>query len=218
MACFCQLHAEHTLRVGVSEGVPELMDIYDGHLAGSLATTYGCVFESTRYQVEYVSVPLKRGLYYLEKGQLDVLIPLARNPQRDQKLIFGGELIRSEYSYISTEPFDEILERETARFAIVRGFVGSVFIPDSAYHVYEVTRWSQLVPMLTRGRADASIIPTKIAGQVLGDLIDQLHVKPAGVLDASLYISPVHGLSEIKERIQGSVQKCRLQMQTSQES
>ncbi len=128
-----QLRAEVTLRVGISEGVTGVVELSDGELTGALSKPYDCVFDNASIPVEFVSVPpLKRGLYYLESGELDVLIPLARSPpERDESLIFAGELIRADYSYIAFKPIDDLLAQDVLRVAVVRGFVGSLFLPKS---------------------------------------------------------------------------------------
>lgn len=204
-----QLHAEVTLRVGISEGVTGVVEFADGELTGSLSKPYDCVFDNASVPVEFVSVPLKRGLYYLESGELDALIPLARSPERDESLIFAGELIRADYSYVAFKPVDDLLTRDGLRVAVVRGFVGSLFLPNSVDRVEEVNSWAQLAPMLERDRVDVSVIPTMLIEQVMGEKTENAYIKPAGVLEASLYISPKHRGSEVTERILNSVEQCR---------
>ena len=204
-----QLHAEVTLRVGISEGVTGIVEFADGELTGSLSKPYDCVFDNASVPVEFVSVPLKRGLYYLESGQLDALIPLARSPERDESLIFAGELIRADYSFVALKPIDDLLAQDDLRVAVVRGFVGGLFLPGGADQVEEVNSWEQLVPMLERDRVDVSVIPTLLVEKVMGESIEDVYIKPAGVLEASLYISPKHEGSEVTERILDSVEECR---------
>lgn len=204
-----QLHAEETLRVGISEGVTGVVEFSDGELTGALSKPYDCVFDNASIPVEFVSVPLKRGLYYLESGELDALIPLARSPERDESLIFAGELIRADYSYVAFKPIDDLLAQDILRVAVVRGFVGSLFLPKTVDQVEEVNSWEQLVPMLDRDRVDVSVIPTLLLEQVMGDRIEDAYIKPAGVLEASLYISAQHRASEVAERIQKAVEQCQ---------
>ena len=203
--------ADSSIRVGISEGVDGLVDHSDGKLQGTLSSLYKCVFEKSGLEPQYVSIPLKRGLYYLERGHLDALLPLARTAERDSYLVFAGELIRAEYSYVSFKPLPTSLDSMSLAFGLVRGFVGHVFIPESASKVEEVTSWSQLVPMLERGRIEVSVIPSMLVEEVLGDRAREAFVHRAGELAASLYISPRHELTNISFRIMNSVEACRPQ-------
>lgn len=203
--------ADSTIRVGISEGVDGLVDHSEGKLQGSLSSLYECVFEKSGLEPQYVSIPLKRGLYYLERGHLDALLPLARTAERDDSLVFAGELIRAEYSYVSFKPLPISLESMSLTFGLVRGFVGHVFIPESASNIEEVTSWSQLVPMLERGRIDVSVIPSMLVEKVLGERAKEAFIQRAGELAASLYISPRLELTNISFRIMSSVESCRPQ-------
>jgi ABC-type amino acid transport substrate-binding protein len=208
--CFSDLSvAENIIRVGISEGVSGLVDHSEGHLSGSLSSLYTCVFETSGLEPQYVSIPLKRGLYYLERGHLDALLPLARTPDRDESLVFAGELIRAEYAYVSFKPLPEVSGNTSLRFGIVRGFVGHLFIPESASLIEEVTSWSQLVPMLERGRVDASVIPSILVDDVLGERAKEAVIQKAGELSASMYISPRHELTNVSFRIMQAVEACR---------
>lgn len=203
--------ADSTIRVGISEGVDGLVNHSDGKLHGTLSSLYECVFEKSGLEPQYVSIPLKRGLYYLERGRLDALLPLARTAERDSSLVFAGELIRAEYSYVSFKPLPASLDSMSLAFGIVRGFVGHVFIPESASKIDEVSSWSQLVPMLERGRIDVSVIPSMLVEKVLGERAKEAFTQRAGELAASLYISPRHELTDISFRIMSSVEACRPQ-------
>ena len=209
ISCTDVVFAEPIIRVGVSEGVAGWVDPSEGSISGSLSSLYKCVFEKSGLQPQYVSTPLKRGLYDLEKGRLDALIPLARTPDRDRSLVFAGELIRSEYVYVSFKSLPDISDTISLRFCIVRGSVGDVFVPESASQVEEVNRWSQLVPMLERGRVDVSVIPSMLVEEVLGQRSKEAFVQKAGALSTSMYISPFHELTNISFRIMSSVDACR---------
>jgi len=208
--CFTDvLFAGSIVRVGISEEVTGLLDYSGGHLSGPLSSLYECVFERSGLEPQYVSIPLKRGLYYLEKGHLDALIPLARSPERDESLVFAGELIRSDFVYVSFKPLPKISDSESLRFGILRGFVGRVFVPESASRIEEVTHWPQLVPMLERGRVDVSVIPSVMIEDVLGERAKDAFVQKAGELSASMYISPRHELASVSFLVMRAVEACR---------
>lgn len=134
---------------------------------------------------------------------------MARTAQRDEYLVFAGELIRAEYSYVSFKPLPAIVDSISLRFGLVRGFLGQVFVPDSASSIEEVTNWYQLVPMLERGRVDVSVIPSMLVDDILGERAKDAFIQQAGELEASLYISPRHELTNISLQIMNSVEACR---------
>lgn len=203
--------AEPVIQVGVSDGVPEFVGQSQGKLNGALSSVYECVFEKSGLEPHYVSIPLKRGLYYLKRGELDVLLPLARTPERDQSMVFAGELVQAEYSYVSFKPLPTDIAGSNLKFGLVRGFAGHVFVPESAPKTEDVTSWSQLVPMLDRGRIDVSVVPTRLVDIVLGERAKEAFLRKSGELSASMYISPRHKMSNVSFRIMNSVEACRTQ-------
>lgn len=206
-----QLFAEHVLRVGVSEAMVGMLEAADGRLAGLMAEPYNCIFEDARYSVQLFALPLKRGLYYLETGELDVFLPLAKTPERDHALIFGGRLDSAEYSYVSFKPFSEESDFSRSKFVLLRGAAGKVFLPETADEVYQVNNRTQVLDMLLRDRVDVAVVPTLLVKEILGERLMDAYVRPAGILPASLYLSPKHKSAELKYQILKSVERCRFE-------
>lgn len=202
-------HGNPSFRVGVADGPGGFLEISGGELTGSLADLYECVFTRTGLDVEFVSVPLKRGLYYLNQGVLDALMPLARTPDRDQEADFAGELFSAEYVFVTTKPILPITGKRGLRYGTLRGFVGKIFVTDPAANVEEVSKWLQLLPMLQLDRIDVAVMPSLLADSLLEGWDAEVYVQDAGRLPISMYLSGNPRQPERVEDVEAAVRDCR---------
>lgn len=201
--------AAQVIRVGVAEGMVGVLDYTDGGLTGTLSDLYQCVMEGAGQEIQYVPTPLRRGLFYLSRGEVDVLIPLAQTAERDDMARFGGELFSAEYVYVTLDDYSDITDTHGLSYGILRGFVGKVFIPATASWVEEVSSWDQLLPMLKLRRIDVAVMPALLVKRLLGDRIGDVHVQDAGKLPVSLYLSSALEHTEVADQIMEAVETCR---------
>lgn len=203
--------ATDDLRVGVGQGMEEIIGTSSGNLSGVLAPIYNCVFETAGIKPRYVSVPVKRGLQYLRSDQISALLPLAQNDERDGKGVFAGTLFEAEYAFVSLKPLPQLHEAEGLRYAIPRSFIGRQFIPEESARIQEVTEWEQVTALLKYDRVDVAIIPEPMINRLFGELADQVHSRIAGRLPVSMYLSGAIEENGIAERIKWSVKLCRME-------
>lgn len=204
--------ADEPLRVGVVEVPGEYLSIVEGRLEGLLARLYRCVFAQAGVDAEFVPVPLKRGWFHLDRGELDALIPMAQTAQRDEIGDFAGELFNTEYAFVTVQAMPPILnDAQGLRYGLLRGSVGRSLVPDSAVVVEEVTSGAQLVPMLKRDRIDVAVMPTVLADVLVGQQDDtEVFVQTAGSLPVSIYLTSELEATGITGRVKQAVGECRL--------
>lgn len=198
-----------TVRVGVADAPRDVLGVTDGELTGALAPAYGCVFRRAALEIQFVPVSLQRGLYYLGHGELDALMPLAVTADRDSMADFAGELFPAHYVFVTTKPGTALTEGSGLRFGTLRGFVGRVFVPESAAVLEEVTTWAQLPQMLRRDRIDAAVMPSILAKTLLEHREGEFFMQPAGSLPISMYLSRHEGSVDKTRRIREAVSDCR---------
>lgn len=195
------------VRVGITDVPGGVLHVDDGELSGSLAGPYRCVFQRAGLDIQLVPVPLQRGLYYLAHGELDALLPLAGTAERDKMASFAGELLRASYVFVTARR-NPSRAAAGLRYGILRGFVGKVFVPESASVIEEVSTWAQLPQMLERDRIDAAVMPAMVAQTLLTQHKEAFFLQPAGSLPISMYVSSRNGHTESASRIKAAVAEC----------
>lgn len=203
------VHADRTLRVGIVEVPTGILEVSGRGLIGVLATHYECVFTRLGLSVEFVSVPLGRGLYYLDRNQLDAVIPLARTPDRDKRATFAGELFTTGYDFVALKPLFPLSDGSEIRYGVLRGFAGAAFIPDSAASVERVSNGAQLMPMLQHDRIDIALMPSAVAQDVQRRAEEAVYIERAGNMPVSMYISHRFSQSGESDGIGRAVKECR---------
>jgi polar amino acid transport system substrate-binding protein len=180
----------------------------EGKLSGDLAPLYQCVFNKSGVEARFIEVPLKRGFNYLHRGEIDVLLPLARSEKRDSVGLFGGELFPGEYVYVSLKPIPPVPAMQGLRYAVPRGFIGAEFFPEGNSKVAEVGEWPQLAAMLRYDRIDVAVLPQLIVESVFGPDVVDVFQRPAGVLPISFYLSSHTEDKGIASKLIASVNEC----------
>jgi ABC-type amino acid transport substrate-binding protein len=202
------VEARESITVGVGTGMLNAISYSDGDLAGDLAPLYKCVFDRSGVEPKYLEVPLKRGFKYLGSGEIDVLLPLAKSPVRDDIALFGGALFRADYVYVSLRSLPEINETEGLRYAVPRSFVGSEFIREDDARVSEVSDWTQLALLLEYGRIDVAVLPELMVENVFRNGETEVYQQLAGKLPISFYMSDSTQEAGVADRLMASVEQC----------
>jgi|25BtaG_2_1085352.scaffolds.fasta_scaffold00076_22 hypothetical protein len=202
------VEARESITVGVGVGMLNAISYTGGDLEGDLAPLYKCVFDRSGVEAKYLELPLKRGFKYLGSGEIDVLLPLAKSPVRDDIALFGGELFRADYVYVSLRSLPDINETEGLRYAVPRSFVGSEFIREEGALVSEVGDWTQLALLLKFDRIDVAVLPELMVENVFKDGGIEIFQQPAGKLPISFYISGNSQKPGVADRLLASVEQC----------
>jgi len=205
-------HSAERLSVGVVDDTVGWISIEEGQLSGELSKPYHCVFDHSGLEIEAISVSLSRGLLELELGRLDIMLPIARTSQRDEKADFAGPLYNDGFSIVSLRSLQldgAFAEMPGLRYGIVLDFVGKQFIPESAVSIEEVSGWSQLVDMLKLQRIDVAVMPSGMAKRFLEREQEVLSSWEVGVIPVSLYISKKWRGTDVKRALRLAVQHCK---------
>lgn len=203
-----QLYADPYI-VAVNVGVPEIFDVEDGNLVGAGSPPYHCVFDHTGENFTFVLMPLKRSLYELDKGRVDVTLPLVREPSRDEYGDFGGHLYYVDYVYLSLRELGPIQEDSGLSFVMLRSFAGlRVLLKDEYAEVFFVNLWEQAPEMLKQGRADAVLIPETLVAGFMEDYTEPYFQQHAGRLGVSFYIARKHRETGLTAKLRLAVDEC----------
>lgn len=206
--CVTAAQAVESITVGVGSRMLNAISSAEGKLSGDLAPLYKCVFDKSGVEPRFIQVPLKRGFNYLNRGEIDVLLPLAKSERRDNVGLFGGELFPGEYVYVSLKPIPTVQAMQGLRYAVPRGFVGAEVFPEGNTQVAEVGEWSQLAAMLRYDRIDVAILPQLIVESVFGPDVVDVFQRPAGVLPVSFYLSNHTEDTGVASKLIASVDEC----------
>ncbi|NMT65012.1 hypothetical protein [Marinobacter orientalis] len=203
--------SDTSIRVGVGSGMLDVISYSNGVLSGPMAPLYKCVFDYADLEVNYIELPLKRGLQYLEVDEISALLPLAKSPTRDRIGLFAGELFVTDYVFVSLDPFPVLEKKEGLKYVAPRGSVAPEFIHGQDAEIYEVTEWSQAASMLRYDRADVAVLPELLVSKLLGlDTVD-VYQRSAGTLPVSLYLARNTEDTSVSSKLIAAVQDCNVQ-------
>jgi len=202
---------DNGIRVGVGSGMSNLVSNSSADLSGPLAPLYECVFDRADLEANYIELPLKRGLKYLDKNKIQALLPLAKSPTRDRLGLFAGQLFVADYVFVSLDPTSVLEDKEGLRYVSPRGFIGPEFIQRQDAQIYEVTEWSQAVSMLRYDRADVAVFPQALVIKLFGQDSIDVYQRLAGTLPISLYLANETQDTSVASELIAAVKDCSVE-------
>lgn len=201
-----------TYVVAVNAGVADHIDVVDGGLVGARAPIYQCVFDLAGEDFRYTVMPLKRSLYELDKGGVDITLPLVWESSRDRYGDFGGDLFFADYVYLSIRELPPISRDSGLTYVMLRSFAGlTVLLEDKDAEVKFVNLWEQAPAMLKEGRADAVLIPAGLVAGFMEDYEGTYYQQEAGRLGVSFYVAKKHSKDGLTAKLRDAVNECRRQ-------
>ena len=203
------LHAG-AVRVGVSDGNADVLNLRDGRFVGMLAQRYQCVFDAVDDEFEFRRYPHARVLHSLESGEIDIGLPLVKVAERDRYAAFPRGILDVEfvlYSYREIGLDDDLSD---FTFAVRRATASKDLVAARGGRYREVSSWEQAVRLAQARRFDGVVLPAIVAGGIPAERYDGLHRSLFGTIPLALYISRRSARQdELFERFDRAIADCR---------
>ncbi len=203
-------NSSFSVTVGISEEHAVALSVKDGRLSGKLSKDYQCLFDSLPLETEYVVLPQKRILQYLEMGLISIAAPLIQLESRDVYALFATPIIQEAFFFYSKHRIDPTLDLSDLSFVFVRSAASKYFATLHNAKYGEVNDWVQAIKLAQRGRYDAAILPIEIISSLDTDIFKGLQKSLAGYLSLSIYISKKHeDAAQLVDQINHTIQLCQ---------
>jgi len=154
--------AEPDLVIGISDSNKKALAYENGQLTGSFSDMFECQLKVMHHSYEVQVYPQIRLLLELQKGTIDMAMPLAQTPSRDRYAIFSDTVLEVGFTLLSKEAVTDIHNLEDITFATLRsGSYNDILISRGA-NITEVNSYDQAFQMVQKERLDAVVIPTPL--------------------------------------------------------
>lgn len=196
--------------VGVGDQNGEALSVRDGLFVGSLAKFYQCPFDRLGMDYELRLMPQVRNLYLLERGDIDIVLPLVEVSKRNTYAIFTRKMIDIPFVLFSRVEIDLSADLAGYRFAVLRESASGDLVLRRNAQMEEVTSWVQSLRLAKLGRFDGAVIPAPVIADVDPGLFEGMQQYEFGSIPLSLYVSrkSPHA-SDLVERINAAIAECQ---------
>lgn len=138
--CACALPAAApaqpgVVRVGVYANGPKVVIAADGTGQGIYADVLQDVAGREGWHLAWVPGTFEQGLQRLERGEVDVMVDVARTPERERRFDFGAEPVLLSWNQVYARRgagLRNLLDLQGLRIAVLRGSVQEAFLLDAA--------------------------------------------------------------------------------------
>lgn len=177
-----------TLRVGVYHNPPKVSDRPGQEPAGIFMDVLRYVAAREGYALQTVSGTFREGLQRLQQGAVDVMVDVARTPERDALFDFNAEPVLFSYSQVFARPgagIRNILDLSRKRVAVLESSVQERFLREAAREfgvdpaVLPFPTFEAAFAAVRKGAADAVVANPFIASH-----------ERAGIEDTAIVLAP----------------------------
>ena len=175
--------------VGVGDQNREALSVKNGRLVGSLAKTYQCALDNSNLNYQLRVLPQARVLHQLERGQLDLGLPLVKLSHRDNFAIFTHPMRDVEFHLYTRNNIEVSDDLSGFTFVVLRASASIDLVVDRNARFKEVTSWTQALSLARLGRFDGAVIPRVVINNLAADNFAGLTKLEFGSIPLSMYVS-----------------------------
>lgn len=197
-------HAD--LVIGISDGNKGALYFEGQKFTGGLAGVFQCSVDGLGESYEFQSLPQARLLSALENGDLDLAMPLAQTPDRDQYAEFATTIIEAPFFVFSKTPIENVESVQGMTFVTLRSASYNEVIESRGGLINEVSGYEAAAKMVAAGRADATVIPGASLGPV-EELVAGLERQVFTTQKAGIYVKG--GDSTLLEKMNAAITNCK---------
>ena len=153
------------LRIGVYQNSPKVA-FTDGKAEGIFVDLLQGIARQEGWELEFVPGTWAEGLQRLERGEIDLMPDVARNPEREGRYAFHDEPVLSSWNQVYTRkdsPIRSILDMQGQRVAVLGGSVQERQLDDMARSFSLQVQWvvrpdyDAAFDAVAKGQADAVV-------------------------------------------------------------
>ena len=148
--------------IGFSEGVMEnVIKLEQGRVSGPFGIFANCVEKQSHIKFEWSEYPARRLFSMADQNELDIVYPVGITEQRNKVAIASKPVFLSErlWVYIGKPPdFND----KKLSIVVTRGTPTEETLKKLGYSNLSIVKYDALLPMISRRRVAAALMPKKI--------------------------------------------------------
>ena len=196
--------------VGVGDRNGDALSVHNGKLVGSLSSYFQCPFDRSGLTFELRLQPQVRNLYLLEKGEIDIALPLVSVSTRDKYAIFTRKMIDIPFHIYTREENSLSDDMSNYKFTVLRGSASADLVTQNNAKFEEVTSWLQALQLAQLGRFDGAVIPAPVIRNIDPGFLDGMKKIEFGAMPMSLYISKKSRDAEmLVQKLNAAIELCQ---------
>ena len=177
------------LVIGIGDTNRVALSYDNGSFGGSLATLYQCTLDNSGLDYRVQFFPQVRVLHLLERGEIDLGLPLARLEDRDRYAVFTQPLFVTRFHLFAREDIDLSGDLSAYTFTVLRASASAKLAASRGANYEEVGSWIQALDLARLGRFDGALIPAPIVSDLGEGQLSGLTRIDFGSIPVSIYVS-----------------------------
>lgn len=179
------------VRVGIYENAPKVAYLGSDHPQGIFVDVIEAIARQEHWSIEYVPGTFKEGLQRLERGELDLMVDVARTPERERMFRFHQEVVLHSWNQVYARPHSGIrtvLDLAGRRVAVLDGSVQQQQLSQMAasFGVRPI-----LLPFSDYGAAEDAVARGRADALVTNPFYGSSRARAAGLEDTAIIFSPI---------------------------
>jgi len=197
------------IRAGVGDQNQKALSIDQGRLVGALASLYQCPLEKSGLAFDLRSLPQARVLLELERGEIQLGLPLVRLDHRDKYAIFTNKLMDIAFVLYTTRDIDLSGDLSAYNFTVLRASASIDLVAQHNGRYTEVTSWIQALQLARLDRFDGAVIPAVVLKGLAAENFAGLRQLDFGSIPLSMYVSKAaDNATELVQRLNAAIDQC----------
>ena len=178
-----------TVAIGVSDGNFDALGVEEDKFVGSLSKYYQCTLDNSGLNYKIRLFPQSRVLYQLERGEIDLGLPLVKVADRDKYAAFTLPMVDIPFLLYSSNKITESDDLSGNTFVIRRSAASRDLIVARNAKFKEVANWNQALLLAKLQRFDGTVIPAVVAKSFNAEDFEGLYQSNFGSIPISIYVS-----------------------------
>lgn len=133
--------------------------------------------------------PQVRELHLLERGEIDLGLPLAKLAERDRYAVFTSPLFVARLHVFTGEHIDVHGDLSSYTLTVLRASASARLAASRKAGYVEVASWLQALDLARLGRFDGALIPAPIVSDLGEDQLCGMRRIDFGSIPVSIYVS-----------------------------
>jgi len=203
------LSPAQTVTIGIGDTNRVALSFENGQFGGALARLYQCAMDSAGLEYRVNFFPQVRILHMLEKGEIDLGLPLAKLAERDEYAVFTLPLLETRFHLFTRQDIDPQSDLSGYTFSVLRASASARVAASHNANFVEVASWIQALSLARLGRFDGALIPAPIVADIGEDQLDGLKRIDFGSIPVSIYVSrKIDNTEELVTRLNAAIKEC----------
>jgi len=209
LGLFCPVHAA-SVTVGVGDQNREALGLVDGMLVGALAKLYQCPLDRSGLSFDMRLLPQARVLLQLQRGELDLGLPLVRLDHRDEYAVFTAPMMDIPFVLYTSRGIEVTDDLSAYTFTVLRSSASVDLVAQRKAQFAEVSSWTQALELARLGRFDGAVIPEVVLKDLAAENFAGLQRLDFGSLPLSMYVSrKMRNHEDLVQKLNAAVTACR---------